>query len=52
MNKFLSSLLRFILPRRFYVSHWKESYLAWLEVEIDERESLPNFIFRIGHGPL
>ena len=35
MNNFLSSLLRVILPRRFYVSHWTQSYLAWLEREID-----------------
>ena len=35
MNNFLSSILRAILPRRFYVSHWTKSYLAWLEREID-----------------
>ena len=35
MNKFLSSLLRVLLPRRFYVSRWTQSYVAWLEVEID-----------------
>ena len=35
MNNFLSSILRAILPRRFYVSHWTNRYLAWLEREID-----------------
>jgi phage tail sheath protein FI len=35
MNKFLSSLLQAILPRRFYVTRWTQRYLAWLEQEID-----------------
>jgi len=35
MNNFLSSLLRAILPLRFYVSHCTQSYRAWLEREID-----------------
>jgi phage tail sheath protein FI len=35
MNNFLSSILRAILPRRFYVSHWTKSYLTWLERQID-----------------
>ena len=35
MNKFVSSLLQAILPRRFYVTRWTQRYLAWLEQEID-----------------
>ncbi len=35
MNKFLSSLLLAILPRRFNVSHWTQRYIAWLESELD-----------------
>ena len=35
MKKFLSSLFQVILPRRFYVSHWTQSYLKWLESQID-----------------
>ena len=43
MDKFLSSLLRVILPRRFYVSHWTQSYLAWLEREIDRATKFAEF---------
>jgi phage tail sheath protein FI len=43
MDKFLSSLLRVILPRRFYVSRWTQSYLAWLEREIDRGTKFAEF---------
>jgi uncharacterized protein len=43
MNKFFSSLLRAILPRRFYVSHLTQSYVAWLEREIDRGTKFAEF---------
>jgi phage tail sheath protein FI len=43
MNKFLSSLLRTLLPRRFYVSHWTQRYVAWLEREIDRETTFALF---------
>lgn len=43
MNKLLSCLLRAVLPRRFYVSHWTQSYVAWLEGEIDRGTQFAQF---------
>jgi phage tail sheath protein FI len=43
MDRFLSSFLRAILPRRFYVSRWPQSYLAWLERDIDRRTKFAEF---------
>lgn len=43
MSKFLSSLLRVILPRRFYVSRWTERYVAWLAAKIDRGTKFAEF---------
>jgi len=37
MNKFLDTLLRAILSRRFYVTRWTDRYLAWLEQELGRK---------------
>ena len=42
MNKFLS-LLRVLLPRRFFVSGWTQGYVAWLEGEIDRGTQFAQF---------
>ena len=43
MSKLLSTVLRLLLPRRYYVAHWTQSYLAWLEREIDRGTKFAEF---------
>ena len=43
MKQLLFSILKAILPRRFYVSHWTQSYVAWLEHEIDRKTKFVEF---------
>ncbi|MGH9931825.1 MAG: phage tail sheath C-terminal domain-containing protein [Pyrinomonadaceae bacterium] len=43
MKNLLFSFLRAVLPRRFYVSHWTQSYVAWLERELDRNTKFVEF---------
>ena len=43
MNKSISSLLRVLLPRRFFVSRWTEGYIAWLEGKLDRGTQFAEF---------
>ena len=43
MNRILNSILLAILPRRFYVTRWRKSYLAWLQREIDRGTKFAEF---------
>jgi phage tail sheath protein FI len=43
MKQFLCSLLRVILPRRFYVSHCTQNYVTGIELELDRRTKFVEF---------
>jgi phage tail sheath protein FI len=43
MKQFLCSLFKAILPRRFYASHCTQSYVGWVELELDRKTKFVEF---------
>jgi phage tail sheath protein FI len=43
MKQFLCSVLRVLLPRRFYVSHCTQNYVGWVELELDRKTKFVEF---------
>ena len=43
MKQLLFRILKAMLPRRFYASHCTQSYVAWLEHEIDRKTKFVEF---------